>query len=59
MTLKLYSIKVGATTISDLNFETQFNLQQKNLSFTGILENDRICPEQKYPVYDVILAGVN
>lgn len=59
MTLKLYSIKVGATTISDLNFETQFNLQQKNLSFTGILENDRICSEQKYPVYDVILAGVN
>ena len=59
MTLKLYSIKVGATTISDLNFETQFNLQQRNLSFTGILENDRICSEQKYPVYDVILAGVN
>ena len=59
MTLKLYSIKVGETTISDLNFETQFNLQQKNLSFTGISENATTCSEQKYPVYDVILAGVN
>ena len=59
MTLKLYSLKVGATTFSDLNFDTQFNLQQKNLSFTGIVENDRTCSERKYPVYDVILAGVN
>ncbi|NQO74236.1 hypothetical protein HO952_04020 [Streptococcus suis] len=59
MTLKLYSIKVGETTINDLDFESQFNLQRTHLSFSGISEDEMTYPDMKYPVYDVILAGVN
>ena len=59
MTLKLYSIKVGETTINDLDFESQFNLRRTDLSFSGISEDAMTYPDMKYPVYDVILAGVN
>lgn len=58
MTLKLYSIKVGETTISDLDFESQFNLRSNHLSFSALLEDGKDDKDMKYPVYDVILAGV-
>ena len=59
MTLKLYSIKVGETTIGDLDFESQFNLRRNHLSFSGISEDEKTYSNMEYPVYDVILAGVN
>ncbi|MEE6715198.1 DUF6414 family protein [Schleiferilactobacillus harbinensis] len=63
MDLVLYAIKVGETHLSQLDFETEFNLGDKRseLSFKGLLNH----PEQKkikdidpVEVYDVILAGV-
>ncbi|MCK1227900.1 DUF6414 family protein [Streptococcus uberis] len=59
MTLKLYSIKVGETTISDLDFESQFSLRKNHLSFSALSEDRNADKSMKYPVYDVILAGVN
>ena len=58
MTLKLYSIKVGETTISDLDFESQFNLRSNQLSFSALSEAGKVDKDMRYPVYDVILAGV-
>lgn len=66
MNLTIYSIYVGETTIAELNFETEFELDEdKNeVEFQGFgnekakddLNNER--KRKKVPVYDVILAGV-
>lgn len=66
MNLTIYSIYVGETTIAELNFETEFELdEEKNeIEFQGFrnekakndLDSER--KQKEIPVYDVILAGV-
>lgn len=58
MNLTLYSIKVGKTKLSDLDFMAKFNPQNNNLSFSGITDNLETENEKEFPVFDVILAGV-
>ncbi|MDT9539527.1 DUF6414 family protein [Streptococcus mutans] len=59
MNLCLYSLKVGTASIDDLAFESQFNLNKNQLSFSGLQDKEsKEDFNKKYPVYDVILAGV-
>lgn len=68
MNLTLYSICVGETTIAELKFETEFELDEERneIEFQGFgNEKDKTDEEEekgiktnKVPVYDVILAGV-
>lgn len=66
MNLVLYAIHVGTTKLSQLDFETEFNLdsQQSEVGFSGLAKqaqshqdadsND----EKSLDVFDVVLAGV-
>lgn len=63
MKLNLYSIYVGETYMSELNFKEEFDLnsEKTELDFEGfgsqrLKENNT--PDEIIPVYDVILAGV-
>ncbi|WP_237580111.1 DUF6414 family protein [Candidatus Enterococcus huntleyi] len=63
MNLNLYSIYVGETYMSELNFEKEFDLNsdKTELDFKGFGNNDSkksVTPDEIIPVYDVILAGV-
>ena len=64
MNLTIYSIYVGDTKLSDLNFETEFELESKKneLNFKGFASDvegsDKSNIDKIIPVYDVILAGV-
>ncbi|MBM7837113.1 hypothetical protein JOC54_000344 [Alkalihalobacillus xiaoxiensis] len=65
MNLTLYSIHVGETTIADLKFETEFEINEEKteLQFQGFgnKQNTKVPDkenEKKIPVYDVLLAGV-
>ncbi|MGK0606362.1 DUF6414 family protein [Enterococcus gilvus] len=64
MKLTIYSIYVGDTKLSELNFETEFELDSKKseLDFKGLVldeeEKDDVKKDRIVPVYDVILAGV-
>ena len=64
MNLTIYSIYVGDTKLSDLNFETEFELESKKneLNFKGFASDveglDKPDVDEIIPVYDVILAGV-
>lgn len=63
MNLALYSIKVGETQLSQLNFETEFNLDttENELDFTGLSEETKqknVKKDDLIEVYDVFLAGV-
>lgn len=64
MNLTIYSIYVGDTKLSDLNFETEFELESKKneLDFKGFASDieglDKPGIDEIIPVYDVILAGV-
>ena len=52
-------MKVGTASIDDLAFESQFNLNKNQLSFSGLQDKEsKEDFNKKYPVYDVILAGV-
>ena len=63
MNLNLYSIYVGETYMSDLNFEKEFDLNsdKTELDFQGFgnkNHDEKDIPDEIVPVYDVILAGV-
>lgn len=63
MNLNLYSIYVGETYMSDLNFEKEFDLNsdRTELDFQGFGNKNhdkKDIPDEIVPVYDVILAGV-
>ena len=58
MNLRLYSLKVGEASMEDLNFDSQFSIPRNNLSFSGLATEQKMNSKTKYPVYDVILAGV-
>ncbi|MFT8838381.1 DUF6414 family protein [Liquorilactobacillus satsumensis] len=63
MNLVLYAIKVGKTSLSKLDFETEFNLDSMNseINFTGLNEESKqheIKKDSLIEVYDVFLAGV-
>lgn len=63
MNLNLYSVYVGETYMSDLNFEKEFDLNsdKTELDFQGFGNKDqdgKDIPDEIVPVYDVILAGV-
>ena len=63
MNLNLYSIYVGETYMSDLNFEKEFDLNsdKTELDFQGFgnkNQDEKDIPDEIVPVYDVILAGV-
>lgn len=63
MNLNLYSIYVGETYMSELNFEKEFDLDtdKTELDFQGFGNNvsdEKDIVDEIVPVYDVILAGV-
>lgn len=63
MNLNLYSIYVGETKMSDLNFENEFDLnsEKTELEFQGFgnkKPGGQVKADEIVPVYDVILAGV-
>lgn len=66
MNLALYAIHVGTTKLSQLNFETEFNLdsQQSEVGFRGLAkltqppQRTDSNGEDSLDVFDVVLAGV-
>ena len=63
MNLNLYSIYVGETYMSELNFEKEFDLNsdKTELDFQGFSNkkaDEKVISDEIVPVYDVILAGV-
>ena len=63
MNLNLYSIYVGETYMSELNFEKEFDLNsdKTELDFQGFSNkkaDEKVISDEIIPVYDVILAGV-
>lgn len=66
MELVLYAIRVGTTRLSQLNFETEFNLenQQSEIGFSGFANqngsNSKLDSKEEkiLEVFDVVLAGV-
>lgn len=62
MELSLYAIKVGKTKLSQLNFETEFNInnEKSDIEFTTLVRdnNESAKEDIDIDVYDVFLAGV-
>lgn len=63
MNLVLYAIEVGTTSLSQLNFETEFNIETapSEVEFKGLSEHSALSDpqlEEPIKVLDVLLAGV-
>jgi len=66
MTLVLYAIHVGTTKLSQLDFETEFDLDthQSEVGFSGLAKQAQTHQhndsnnEKSLDVFDVVLAGV-
>lgn len=62
MDIAIYAIKVGESCISKLNFNNEFDIDDKgkkdNPAYTGIKKEKDQINESPLDVYDVLLAGV-
>lgn len=62
MELCLYSLRVGETQLSELNFETEFDIEDDDtdIEFKGFTEGKgkNKVEDKVVPVYDVLLAGI-
>lgn len=61
MKLKLYSIKVGKTSISQISMDNEFDTSSSNNAFNySVMDknNDNSQDDDLIPVFDVILAGI-
>ena len=61
MDICIYGIKVGKSTIDKLDFNNEFNIKPFSQDNPSYREDDTIADsidDEEYPVYDVLLAGV-
>lgn len=61
MDICIYAIKVGKSTIDKLDFNNEFNIKPFSQDNPSYHEDDTITESidnEEYPVYDVLLAGV-
>mgnify|MGYP007014206875 FL=1 len=62
MDISIYAIKVGKSSVSELNFNNEFDIDssgtQDNPEYDGNLKGDKLEDTEILDVYDVLLAGV-
>lgn len=59
MNLRLYGVKVGDAKIDDFSIENEFNQsEESDITSDEILYGDKNSKNNKYTIYDIVLAGV-